>query len=364
MKRLLCIMSAAMNRGGAETFLMKLYRKIDKTEYQMDFCVSANDKGIYDDEILSMGGKIFKKGKKTDGLIKSFNTIKRTVKENNYEYVIRVNEHSLSTIDLIAAKCGGAKVVAMRSSNAASGSKIRTVLHKLFMPLAKCVPDVKIAPSSEAAKYTFGKKSVKKGKVNLLHNAIEVDNYLFNSDMRNRLRDELNLNGKFVVGHIGRFANQKNHSFLIDVFYGITKKCDNAHLVLVGEGDLKPKIEEKVNSLNISDKVSFLGVRNDVPKLLSAFDVKLFPSLYEGMPNTIIEAQASGLHCVISDTITKEADITGLVDYLPLSGDTQMWADKVLSYKNYERKSMKEVFVKEGYDIASVVDKFTEIIFN
>lgn len=362
-KRLLCIMSNSMNRGGAETFLMKIYRQIDRTQYQLDFCIPNTKKGVFDDEIISLGGKIHYSSLKKDGILEAFKSIKKIVKENNYEYVMRVNEHSLSVIDLIAAKCGGAKNLIMRSSNANSPSSTKRILHKAFLFLPKTIPTVKFAPSTKAAEYTFGKNCIKKGKAHLLHNAINVDNYLFDENERKRLRKDLNIEDKFVIGHIGRFMHQKNHGFLIDIFYEITKQCNNAHLVLIGDGSLKAEIEEKVKNLKISDRVSFLGVRNDVPKLLSAIDVKLFPSLFEGMPNTVIEAQASGLHCVISDTITKEADITGLVDYMSLNADAKTWADKALQYQSYERKNMKDVYIENGYDIQSAVNKFIELVF-
>lgn len=362
-KRLLCIVSS-MDTGGAETFLMKIYRNLNREKYQMDFCVSSDRKGAYDDEILSLGGKIHHSALKKDGIFKAFNSIKKTVKENNYKYVIRVNEHSLSVIDLIAAKCGGAKILAMRSSNAGSPKKISKFLHKAFKFLPKFVPDVKIAPSTEAAEYTFGKNSVKNGKVTLLHNAICVDDFLFSEENRKKHRDELNLDGKFVIGHIGRFSAQKNHSFLLDIFSEICKLDNTAHLVLVGKGELEEQIKEKAKTLGISDCITFTGVRSDVNELLSAFDVNVFPSFYEGMPNTVIEAQASGLNCVISDTITKEANITGLVSYLSLNDDAKIWAKKALTFKGAKRNNEKNAFVKSGYEIKTVAKEFENLIFN
>ena len=158
MKRLLCIISC-MNTGGAETFLMKMFRNIDRKQYMMDFCVISKE-NYYEEEIKQLGGKMFYIPLKSKYPVKSFNAIRRIVKENNYNYVIRVNEHSLSTIDLLAAKSGGAKVLAMRSSNASSGSKISVSLHKMFIFLPKIIPNVKFAPSKLAAKYTFGKKCI------------------------------------------------------------------------------------------------------------------------------------------------------------------------------------------------------------
>ena len=362
MKRLLCITST-LNAGGAETFLMKLHRGIDRNKYQIDFCVMSNDKGVYDDEVLARGGKIFRTHQKSKNPIKCFLDIKSIVKENEYKYVLRVNEHSLSVIDLIAAKCGGAKVIAMRSTIADCLNKFHKFLHKLFIFLPKTVPNVRLAPSTEAAEYTFGKNCVKKGRSELLHNGLDYEAYKFDVDARARLRDELSLNGCNVIGHVGRFSYQKNHSFLLDVFKHISEVDDSARLVLVGVGELQDAMKQKASELSLTDKVMFLGRRNDVPKLMSAFDALLLPSFCEGMPNVVIEAQASGLPCVIADTITPEADITGLVKYLSLSDDIYTWRDAVLDSIADDRKDTLDDFTREGYHLDQVIDRFAQLIF-
>ena len=229
MKHLLCIVGT-LNQGGAETFLMKLLRHLDRTEYILDFCVMSSEIGRYEVEIEALGGKIYHIVPKSKNPIQCFCEIKSIVKENKYESVIRVNEHSLSVLDLIAAKCGDAKRLVMRSSNADSESKKSRILHKAFSFLPKFVPDVKIAPSTKAAEYTFGKANVKKGKVNFLQNGLSVADFTFNKDTRCRRRKELNLEDKFVVGHIGRFSEQKNHKFLIEIFNEIAKKKENAQM--------------------------------------------------------------------------------------------------------------------------------------
>lgn len=362
MKRLLCITST-LNAGGAETFLMKLHKGIDRDKYQIDFCVMSDEKGVYDDEVLARGGKIFRTHQKSKNPIKCFLDIKRIVRENEYKYVLRVNEHSLSVIDLIAAKCGGAKVIAMRSTIADCLNKFHKFLHKLFIFLPKTVPNVKLAPSTEAAEHTFGKGCVKKGKAKLLHNALDYDVYKFDSDARIKFRNELSLDGCNVIGHVGRFSFQKNHSFLLDVFKCISEIDHSARLVLVGVGELQDKIRQKASELSLTDKVMFLGRRSDVPKLMSAFDVLLLPSFCEGMPNVVIEAQASGLPCVIADTITPEADITGLVKYLSLSDDISVWKDAVLNSISENRKDTLNDFSREGYHLNQVIDRFVELIF-
>ncbi len=364
MKRLLCIV-ANLNQGGAETFLMKMYRNIDREKYQFDFCIMSDVNGKYEEEAISLGSKLYRIPPKSQNPIKSFLSLKNIVKENGYECVIRVNEHSLSVIDLIAAKMGGAKKLIMRSSNADSGSAKSRFLHKMFLFLPHNIPDVMIAPSTKAALYTFGKKNVESGKVKIVKNGLPVDEFVFNATDREKLRKELNLENNFVVGHVGRFQKQKNHKFLLEVFNEIAKKKENARLVLVGgNGELLDDTKNQVKEFSLEDKVIFLGNRSDVPKLLGAFDILVFPSFFEGMPNVVIEAQAASLPCVISDTITDEADITGMVEYYSLEKTAEEWAEKaLLQAEKFERKNLKEEFYKNGYAIKSVVEKFAELVF-
>jgi len=364
MKKLLCILNG-LNNGGAETFLMKIYRKLDKEKYQIDFCLSSEEDGIYEQEAVAMGSRLYRLTPKTKNFIKNFLQIRGIVKSNQYISVMRMNEHSLAVPDLIAAKCGGAKKLVMRSSNADSGSRRQRLFHKLFIFLPKLVPNVKIAPSTKAAEYTFGKGCVKKGKVHFLKNGLFVEKYTFNKAIRDELRKDLQLEDKFVIGHIGRFQKQKNHKFLIEVFKGIAKKKEDAVLVLVGgNGELLEETKAYVKKLGLSEKVVFLGNRSDVPRLLSVFDVLVFPSFFEGMPNVVIEAQAAGLPCLISDTITKEADVTGIVKYYSLEKSPLEWAEEAVKIgTSIERKSYVKEFKKAGYDIESVVNRFTELVF-
>lgn len=344
---------------------MKIYRNIDREKYQMDFIVSIKEKNFYDEEIRQLGGNIFYVPAKSESFIKSFLGIKKIVKEQKYKYVIRVNEHSLSVLDLIAAKLGGAKILIMRSSNAGTaGGKTNKILHKIFKFLPKTIPNVKIAPSSEAACYTFGRKQLSDGKVKILQNAIPYKDFIFNQEIRDKVRKDLKIEDKLVIGHIGRFNEQKNHKFLIEIFEKIKKENKNAILVLVGNGNLENEIKKQVEELELNNSVIFLGVRKDIPELLMAMDIFVFPSLYEGMPNTVIEAQATGLKCVISDTITKEANITGLVKYMSLNDDIDAWGKYILDNYDYKREDTSKIFKEKGYDIKDVTNEFISIIFN
>lgn len=364
MKRLLCIVGK-MDAGGAETFLMKVYRKLDREKYQMDFAVATLESGIYDTEIVSLGGSIYHIAPKSSGFWKNFSDIKGIVKTNHYNYVIRISQHSLSALELLAAKFGGAKVRVFRSSNSStsSSSRINMILHKLCMFMPRCFANVRIAPSTEAAEFMFGKGCIKSGKAHLLHNAIDLDYYRFYPEERLHLRESLGIQNKLVIGHVGRFSHQKNHDLSLRVFAKVKEIQPDSVLVLVGKGELEDKIREQAKVLRLTDSIIFMGVRQDVPQLLSAMDAFLFPSLYEGMPNTVIEAQATGLPCVISDFITKEADVTRLVQYKSLHVDTTEWARTLLNLAGKPRMGMEEKLKASGYEITQMVEKFMELIF-
>lgn len=363
MRRLLCILGS-MNVGGAETFIMKIYRLLDRTKFQIDFAVSVDDKGFYHDEIKSLGGKVHHITPKSKGILRNFREIYRLVKKNQYKSVLRLSQHSLSSFELLAAGLGGANIRAFRSSNSntTTGGK-DVILHKLCLFMPKMFANVRIAPSTEAAEFMFGKCCIEKETANILHNGIDLDLFRYDEQARKMVRKKFGIEHNFVVGHVGRFNQQKNHEFLLQIFFELLKWYENAVLLLVGTGELEEKIKGLTNTYGIEDKVIFTGVRSDVPQLMCAMDVFIMPSLYEGMPNTVIEAQAIGLPCVISNTITKEANISGLVKYESLHESADNWALSVLASMNSERKNTKELFVKNRYDIDSVVQEFVSIVF-
>ena len=358
MKRLLCIVSS-MDRGGAETFLMKVYRQLDKNKYQMDFCVSKKESGFYDEEIKKMGGKIFYIPPKSKNPFKSFFGIKKLVKKEKYVSVLRTSQQSLATLDLFAAKLGGASKLIYRSSNA--GVTNGKFINKFFSFLPKVIPNVKIAPSSEAAEFVFGKNNL--NKVTILHNALNYDDFKFNEKSRDKIRKELNVGNKTLYGHVGRLNKQKNHIFLLNIFKEILKKDNNSMLVLIGEGELKEDILNKIKELNIEKNVVLLEPKKNINEYFMAFDKLIFPSLFEGMPNVIIEAEASGLPCFISNTITKEANITGLVKYIDLNKSAEEWASIILNKKIEKRKDYKNNFIENKYMIDQITDEFIKICY-
>lgn len=364
MKRVLCILSS-LDAGGAETFMMKLLRNMDKTRYMMDFCVGSDKEGFYEKEALSLGAKVYRVTLKTKNPIKFTTELRYLLKQNNYDAVLRLGDTFLTAFDLWVAKSAGVKRLAMRSCNAyGSGSNTFQILHKLLRKPVTSIANVKFAPSTEAAEYTFGKDIIKSGKASLLNNAVDLSVYKYDDLARNKIRKELGIVDDHIYGHIGRFSHQKNHDFLIDVFYEIAKIDDKAKLLLLGKGELIENVKKKVNFLGLSEKTIFAGVRSDVPDVLSAMDVFLLPSFYEGLPNTVIEAQATGLPCFVSDTVTREANITSLVEYLPLEKPA-VWAQKCIDTVEKMRiTDTEEAFILRRYDIDTITREFEYLIFD
>lgn len=365
MRRLLCLISG-MNAGGAETFLMKLYRRMNHDLYQMDFCVNITEEGFYDKEINSMGGIIFHIPSKSDSYYEFKKRLTEIIKEGKYEYVLRVTSNAMGFLDLKIAKKAGASICIARSSNSndPSGMKIK-LAHRIGTLLYSKYVDVRIAPSDLAAMYTFGKKCYANGEVNILHNALDLDVYKYDLDGRMRIREEFNVDDSDILcGHIGRFSIQKNHKFLISIFSELCKRHTNYKLLLIGEGELENEVKEQCKSLGLAGKVIFAGIRSDIPAILSAMDIFIFPSLYEGMPNTVIEAQATGLPCIISNTITKESALTDLVKNLSINDNATAWVETIEQCSMSSRGSRDSELRVAGYDINTEVKRFEKLIFN
>lgn len=358
MERILFIMGN-MGLGGAETHIMKVYRKIDRKKYQFDFILNVANKCYYEDEIVELGGRIFRVTPKSKSVIQNYTDIKKIVQDKQYKIVFKCGEQAMSWTEMLAAKQGGAIKRIMRSTNSKGGaSKLSYLVHCISrIPLNILVTD-KIAPSREAGIWLFGKENV--NSVTLMNNGLNLAEYEYIENYRLKYRQEFNIpETAYVVGHVGRFSQQKNHVFLLKVFKEIQKKREDSYLVLVGDGELLEDVKSAVKKMQLEDKVIFAGNRKDVNRIYSAFDVFVFPSLYEGLPNTLIEAQANGLRCFASDTITREANITDNTVYIPLN-DPSEWGTIICSTP-YKRKNPRKPFQEKCYTIESVVEKYEEI---
>ncbi|HAQ39737.1 MAG TPA: glycosyltransferase family 1 protein [Clostridiales bacterium] len=343
---------AKMNRGGAETMIMDLYHHIDRTKVQFDFIVHTAEKCDFDDEIEQLGGNIYSmpkyNGKNHFIYKKAWDDF---FKEHSEYNIIHGHLRSTAAIYLKIAKRYGMITIA-HSHSTSSGNGYKAFVKNLLQHQIKFTSDYMLACSYDAGKWLFGGKNIELNKCKNLKNAIEISKFIFNKDVRMKVRKDLNLDGKYVVGHVGRFYPPKNHEFVIDVFNLIKKEKDNAVLILIGDGPDRKIIEDKVQKFGLGNSVIFLGVRSDVNELIQAMDVFLFPSKYEGLGIVLIEAQASGLKCIVSDLIPEEAFVTDLVESISLKKSTDVWKTAILKYSDgYPRRNTYEEIKAKGYDI-------------
>jgi len=363
MIRILFIMGS-MNVGGAETFIMKIFREIDKNKFMFDFLLNVNDETYYEKEIVDLGGMIFRQEPKSKKPFKNFIETYTIVKKFKYNVVFKCSEHSLSALDFLASLFGGARMRIIRSTNTnLDNGKMSKFLHFSFRPILNALTNVKIAPSIQAGEWLFGQRQIKKNKVLIINNALPLELYKFSFESRQKMRSDLGLSEKFIIGHVGRFNEQKNHRFLLDVFSRVYRNNPNSVLLLIGIGELESIIRDRACILGIENSVVFLGLRNDIPQLLMAMDLFLFPSLHEGLPNAVIEAEATGLCCIISDTISSSVVINMNVYTLSIYSKIEEWVNLILSidYKNFNRiDGMKNLKLK-NYDINKVTGIFQDL---
>ena len=344
-----------MGRGGLETMLMNYYRNIDRDKVQFDFLTHRDERWDYDDEIESLGGKIYHLPKLNPFSKNYLNALDKFFKEHKEYQIVHCHQDCLSGVVLKVAKKNGVKFTIAHSHNANQDKNLKYLI-KLFEK--RKIPkyaDKLFACGNEAGRWMFNTDNFE-----VLNNAIDTDLYTYNAEKASKVKKEFGIENKFVVGHVGRFNPQKNHEFLIDVFNEIQKIKEDSVLMLVGDGDLRQEIEQKVQDLGLSEKVIFTGIRSDVNDLMQGMDVFLFPSLYEGLGIVLIEAQASGLKCIISDTIPKDGIITDDVLSLSLNQSPVIWANEVLKYQGYKRIDNKELIEKADYDIKNNAKKLEQ----
>lgn len=348
------------NLGGIETFLYNYYRKIDKEKVQFDF-INMYDKICFQEELINLGAKIHNVTNVKINPIKCKNEIVRLIKANKYE-IVHINMLSAANvIPLIAAKKAGVKVIIAHSHNANTPKNIiKKFLHKVNKRIILSSATHYFACSEKAGKWLFGESN--SNRVTVVNNAVEVEKFTFNKELRRAYRELEQLDNKFVIGHVGRFSEQKNHDFLIDIFKSIYDRNNNSVLLLIGIGELEDTIRKKVKKLGLEENVKFLGLREDVNKLYNVMDVFLLPSLFEGLPIVGVEAQISGLKCIFSDTITPEVKLTDNCKFISLDDSVEKWADIVLeAVGNYSRNNINKVLEKSCYDInaqARAIEKF------
>lgn len=338
-----------MNRGGAETMMMNLYRHIDRSVVQFDFLTGKP--GEFDDEIRSLGGVVHRVPYISEaGPLGYLRGLDRFFAANRQYRVIHAHMDRMSGFVLRAARRAGIPVRIAHSHNTSSeGGAAAKLFKRIAGSFIEPNASARFACSERAAEWLFRGKA---GESRILKNGIDCAQYAFDARKRRAAREELGLaEGQLAVGHVGRFNRQKNHMFLLDIFGEVIRRRPDAVLLLCGDGTLREETARRADALGIAGSVRFLGVRPDVHRLLQAMDVLAFPSLHEGLPVTLVEAQAAGLPCIVSDAVTAETDLgLGLLRFISLKRPAGDWAEHVIASSVVRAVAADEQLRTRGYD--------------
>ena len=348
----------SMHPGGMENFIMNLYRNIDRDRIQFDFVVHMSGDADYEQEIQRMGGKLYTLPRLTGHPIANLKGLYRIVKDGHYKIAIRHTPNALVAPQVYAAARAGAFSIC-HSHNTTDPKKLLHHIGKLLMKHGKIG---RFACSKDAGTWMFGKR-----ECTVVHNAIDIDKFSFDPKKRARIRKEFSLEDKHVYGHVGNFIQSKNHPFLLSVYREIARLDERAAFFLIGDGDLREQMIKEAERLGIREQVIFTGIRHDVDAFLSAMDVLIFPSVFEGLPLTLIEAQAAGLPCLLSTAVDKSVEVTkGLVSWKSIDETPQAWAKKAVSLVGNNgdaipkadiveaRLCQREAVSEAGYDIRAL----------
>lgn len=341
-----------------ESRIMDLYRHLDHNFFQYDFYVESGQPGMFDEEVHSLGGRVHKSTGNNRHNIPDFKAFRRFLLIHpEYRIVYAYNQWAGWYLKE-AKKCG----VPYRIANSRTSIEInnmKNLIKKLTKLNVNKYATQRFAVSKKAAKWLFGEKAVKAGLVKVWPNAIDTEKFKFSEDVRREVRKELGLGNCFTVLHVGNIRYEKNHPFLLRVFAELKKSHVNAKLVLVGGGDIE-SLKSQMQKLDIANDVKYLGVRRDIPRVLQAGDVFIFPSFYEGFPGAVLEAEASGLNCIVSDSITDEIMLTNHIRMMPLAEGPSKWANVVNEFKSFEKSEAWLQIKRTGYDIEDLVKSMEE----
>lgn len=333
-----------MGRGGLETMIMNYYRHIDRSKVQFDFLVHRDFEADYDAEILSLGGRIYRLPPLNPFGVEYLSQLDQFFEEHGEYRIVHCHLDCMAGIPLKYAKKHGVPVRIAHAHNS-NQTKDKKYLLKLFYRrnITKYATDL-FACGDEAGKWMFRATSF-----HIMNNAIDTARYVYSPETAEQARTELKIPGNAMVcGHVGRFMTQKNHEFLLRVF---AKMPENAWLLLVGDGALREAVERRAEDLGIRNRIIFTGVRADVHRMLQAMDVFVFPSIYEGLPVSVIEAQASGLPCLISDKVPIECKKTDLIRQIPLDAGEDAWAAAAVETAGVVRRNTSTEIKAAGFDI-------------
>lgn len=350
--------------GGVETIVLNYCKNIDPNKIKFDFLIDSDSTYIPYEELEKIGNIIIIPPYQK--LFSYCKELKRIFKENKYD-IVHSHINTLSFIPLFIAKKSKIKIrIAHSHSTSNKKEWKKNLIKNLLKPFSKIFASHYFCCSEYAGRYLFGNKTYDKGKVELINNAINVDNFIYNEEIRQNKRKELGLTNQLVIGHVGRFIPQKNHLRLLEIFKSIIDNYNkDVILLLIGDGYLKNKVKEKIKELGLENNVILLGQRTDVNELMQAMDIFLLPSLYEGLPVVGVEAQASGLLCILSSAMTKETKVLETTKFIDLSKSNDTWAKIIIdSYNNYTRRNTKNEIINSNFEIRTEAKKLENKYLN
>lgn len=345
------IIVGKMNSGGKKNLIMEYYRNIDKEKIQFDFICDADSESIPKEEIESLGGRIYIIAP-YQNIFKNMNDMRKIFNENHYQIVHALNS-TMNIFPMFVAKSCNILVRISESLSMAHEQDWKTVLKKMLRPMSKWFANYYMACGEDCGRWQFGDDLYNKNKVDIFKTVINTEYNSFNKEIREKTREKYEWNDKIVIGHIGRFTYQKNSVRVIEIFDAIAKAEPKAILCLIGDGELKQKMFDKINELGINEHIAYLGRREDIQQFYNAMDCFVLPSLYEGLPVVGLEAESCGLPMFFSTEVTKEANACELGHYINLDKSNEEWATEILQevYKNMPiRRSHSKEVASAGFD--------------
>lgn len=357
---------SALDGGGVAKLLYDYYRYMDHTKIHFDFMIyNYYDEGIYEKPLREMGCKIYKLPPYASNPKKCAAMQRKIIKKGSYDILHTHFGIGAFRILKIAKECGVPKRM-VHSHIAYEPYSMKTKVANILKKwLNKHYATHLLACGTDAGRFLWGDRAVRNGKVHIMKNAIDTDLFVFDENIRVQKRKELDVDDKLVIGIVGRLSEQKNYPFLFRVYKKVLEKRNDTVLLVVGRGLEEESIKKLAHDMGIEDKVRFLGVRDDVSQLLNAFDIFVLPSLYEGLPVVLIEAQANGVTELVSDRITKEMDITDLITFMEIDHSEDEWADKIcdLSTDISERRKYKQLVAEAGYEVKAACHEMEKFYY-
>lgn len=347
-----------LGSGGTEAFIMNVYRAIDREKVQFDFLVRSTENSAHEEEVRRLGGNIYVTPEFPRHFLKNKKAVKKFFQQHANEYsAVHVHANALMYVEpLKAAKKAGVKTVIVHSHSNQAVNPLYTILHAVNKKrIGKWITH-SFACSKAAGEWMFNKSFT------VVNNGINLKKFTFSQEKREEIRTALKIDDAFVIGHVGRFVPVKNHAFLLEIFEEVKKLRTGAKLLLVGDGELLKSVQESVKQKNLTDDVIFTGAVSNVQDYLQAMDVFLLPSKYEGAPVALIEGQASGLPCVVSENVPSDVALSDLVVSLSLETSPNEWAKSILEVSlKIVRQSRYKDFEEKGYAVESTAQFLQEI---